>query len=289
MGIILGLSAALFWGSADFLARFSSHKIGAYRTLFYMQFLGFAGLGTYLIINQQLQHLIQTVSVEVWLWGLLAAGCNTFASLTFYRALETGKLSLVSPVAASYSAITAVLAFLSGESLGSVRLLGVGLALIGVIMAASSPAEAGEQTTSKGLNQGIIWAICAAFGFGVTFWLLGFQVTPYLGGTTPVWLMRTFTIVFLFTLAFARKQELGPPRDRLTIWQVVGVGIFDTTAYVANGFGVLSDQVAVVTVLSSLFSAVTVLLAWIWLREKLSRFQWLGVCLILVSVILVQY
>ena len=48
MGIILGLSAALFWGTADFLVRYSTRIIGTYRTLFYMQFIGFACLSIFL-------------------------------------------------------------------------------------------------------------------------------------------------------------------------------------------------------------------------------------------------
>ncbi len=46
MGILLGLLAALCWGSADFLVRYSTHLIGTYRTLFFMQFISFLFSGT---------------------------------------------------------------------------------------------------------------------------------------------------------------------------------------------------------------------------------------------------
>jgi drug/metabolite transporter (DMT)-like permease len=51
MGIILGLAAALFWGTADFLVRYSTRIIGPYRTLFYMQFIGLACLSIFMGVS----------------------------------------------------------------------------------------------------------------------------------------------------------------------------------------------------------------------------------------------
>src|SRR5882762_2596013 len=41
MGILLGLLTALTWGGADFIARFATHRIGALRSMLYMQLTGF--------------------------------------------------------------------------------------------------------------------------------------------------------------------------------------------------------------------------------------------------------
>ncbi len=48
LGLILGLTGAVCWGIADFAARFASRRVGAYRTLFFMQFFGFVVLSVYL-------------------------------------------------------------------------------------------------------------------------------------------------------------------------------------------------------------------------------------------------
>lgn len=61
-----------------------------------------------------------------------------------------------------------------------------------------------------------------------------------------------------------------------------------TVAFLAGAEGLRSDQVAVVSVIISLFSAVTVLLAWGVLRERLRSSQWIGVGVILVGVSLVS-
>ena len=69
---------------------------------------------------------------------------------------------------------------------------------------------------------------------------------------------------------------------------VVGVALLDTAANIAYNLGITISLTAVVSVISSLFSAVTVLLAWIFLRERLARWQWAGVAAILVGIVLVS-
>ena len=62
----------------------------------------------------------------------------------------------------------------------------------------------------------------------------------------------------------------------------------DTSAFVANNAGLVSGHVAVVSVLASLYGAVTVLLSWIFLRERMDRTQWFGIVLIFVGIVLVS-
>ncbi|HEV7235853.1 MAG TPA: EamA family transporter, partial [Ktedonobacteraceae bacterium] len=72
-------------------------------------------------------------------------------------------------------------------------------------------------------------------------------------------------------------------------WYITGVGILDTAAFVIAAIALGNGQeVAIVSVLVSLFSAVTVVLAWIFLREKLHWSQWLGIGIIFVGIVLVN-
>lgn len=295
MGIILGLSAAICWGSADFLARYSTRMIGTYRTLLFMQLFGFVGLGVYLLVSGEFVQLYQHTSWQPWVWALLAALLNIVSSLALYRAFEVGVLSIVSPIGASYGALTTLLALLSGEKITLMRGLGIVAALAGVILAAAAlPSKSSEinfsiskpKSTGK-LPRGVKWALLAALSFGFTFWVLGFKVTPVLGGVAPVWFVRLTTLWVLPLFALPLHQNLQLPRGRVW-WLVAGVGILDTTAFVSNAVGLTTEQVSVVTVLASLFSAVTVLLAGIFLREKLQWSQWLGILTIFVGILLVS-
>ncbi len=293
MGIILGLAAAVGWGSADFLARYSTRMIGTWRTLFFMQFIGLIGLSLYLAIAGEFARLYNQTSWQPWAWALLATIIEIISALSLYRAFEVGIISVVSPIGASYAALTTVLAILSGETLSQTRAAGIVAALVGVILASTTltgKEVAGAELVvarKRELPPGVGWAMLAALGFGFSFWLLGFFVTPQLGGVAPVWLVRLTTIVLLTLVAKPVGQNISLPHGSVW-WLIIGIGVLDTAAFVANTVGLTTDQISVVSVLASLFSAVTVLLAAIFLREKLVWNQWLGIAIILMGVGLVS-
>ena len=121
MGIILGLSAALFWGTADFLVRYSTRIIGTYRTLFFMQFIGLTCLSVYLAATKDFMRLVDTISWQWWILAILTALLNVISALALYRSFEIGVLAIVSPVAASSTALTVVLAIISVEMISRAR------------------------------------------------------------------------------------------------------------------------------------------------------------------------
>jgi drug/metabolite transporter (DMT)-like permease len=296
MGIILALLAAVCWGTADFLASYATRLIGTYRTLFFMQFFGLIGLGVYLVASGELTRLLHSVGGHVWGWALLVALLNVVSSLALYRSFEVGTLAIVSPIAASSSALTVILSFLSGESLSLTQDIGILAVLLGVILAAmhlrqlKSKAITGQTARASGsfqITRGVSWAIAASIGYGLLFWLLGFFVTPTLGGVMPVWIVRVVTLCTLALCALPARQSLRLPIGNIW-WLIAGFGILDTAAYVLASFALRTGQIAIVSVLASLFSAVTVILAWIFLREKLQWHQWLAICIILVGIVLVN-
>lgn len=293
MGIFLGLLSAFGFGTADFLARASTRIIGTIRTLYYMQFIGLAVLSVYLIMSGELMIKVGTTSVGAWGFALVVALVNVGSSLALYRSFEIGTLSLVSPIAASFGAVAVILALLTGETLSMSRAIGVTAALIGVILASTAPtmpqnvrATFSAMTQSSG-REGVGLALLASFGFGFSFWLLGFYVTPELGGVIPVWVSRLTTVTLLTALARLKAIHLAPP-PRSTILLLISIGVLDTVGFLSGALGMQSDQVSVVSVLSSLFSAITVVLAWIFLREQLHRLQMTGIGCIFFGVALVS-
>lgn len=87
-------------------------------------------------------------------------------------------------------------------------------------------------------------------------------------------------ICLLAPLSALTHQSLRLPRG-YAWWLIIGVGILDTAAIIAGMLGLATGQVAIVSVLSSLYSVVTIVLAWLFLREKLRWSQWLGIIIIL--------
>lgn len=295
MAIILGLITALCWGAGDFLARSIAQRLGSYRALLLVQLIGGAALSAYLLLSGELARLIGAAPHSVWAWAVLAALLNLTGSLFLYRSFEVGVLALVSPIGSSYAAITAALSLLSGETVGRSQGLGMALTLLGVILAVGAqgqPPDAPPAQVHAGAprdaRQGVICALIAAVGYGLAFWVLGYHVTGQLGGTAPVWVVRLVTIATLAVLAAPLRQNLRLPRS-VGLWAPIAVvGLLDTGGYVAFAHGMHGDQIAVVGVLSSLFSAVTVLLSWLIARERLAARQWLGIMVIFVGVALVS-
>ncbi len=302
LAIILGLTGAICWGAADFAARFASRQVGAYRTLFFMQFFGFLALSAYLKFIGGFSHGIAP-GWQPWAMAVAAGLLNMLASLALYHSFEHGIMSIVGPVSSSYPALTLALSLLSGERIHAVRATGLAVTLLGVILAATSFAQtettAAENTPTRAseapnpetprahLSTGVGWAICAALGFGVLFWFLGFHVVPAVGSAVSVWVMRLTALVALSLAAAPARQTLHLPRGSVW-WLLLAVGVLDTAAFVANNAGLSTGQVSVVSVLASLYGAITVLLAWIFLRERLERSQWLGIVIIFIGIVLIS-
>lgn len=316
MGVILGLTGAVCWGMADFAARFASRRVGAYRTLFFMQFFGFIALSVYLKFAGGFSHVAP--GWQPWALTAVAGLLNVTASLSLYYSFEIGVMSIVGPVSSSYPALTVALSIASGERINVLRGIGIAVTLTGVILAAMSfapkptnsaeapnppdkvnpadsadsagaadPAKAANPSTTSRLSRGVGWAVLAAVGFGFMFWFLGFHVIPLVGDAVSVWAMRLTALVSLAIFALPTRQSLRLPHGRIW-WQLAAVGVMDTAAYVANNAGLHIGPVSVVSVLASLYGAVTVLLAWIFLRERLERTQWLGIALIFAGIVCVS-
>lgn len=290
MGIFLGLLAAFCWGSADMFARAATRRIGTFSTILYIQIIGFVVLGVWLVATGEFAQRLATVAPAAWGWAILTGALNMVSQLALYRSFEVCRtMALVSPIAATYAAITVLLAVMAGESLTPLRGAGIGLALVGVALAAADlRGRRGLRIPGQGpLGGGVGWALLASVAYGVTFWLLGFRVAPALGGILPTWIIRAVSITLLLVAVVGLRRPLQRP-DATTTRLIVAVGTLDTAAYVATAIGLNTDQVSVVTVLGSLFTAVTVVFSWLFLHERLMPGQWVGVGLILGSIVLVS-
>jgi len=273
-----GLTAALSWGVAAFPARSASAVEGPLRVAFYSQAVGAATLTVLLLV--QPWPSFDAAEVPALLAGSAAAAANAVATMALYHAYRVGMLAVVSPVAASYGAVTTLLSLLSGERLATRTIVGLAVTVAGVSLASvqrsSSPAHR--------LGPGVTAAFVASLGYGVAFWLLGTYVTPTLGAVIPVWVLRVVGPIALIAVApFLKSSVWRPPR--LAVWPaVIGLEALNLLAFLAMTIGLRTGAVSIVTVVGSMFSAVTVLLACIVLRERLEWFQWLGIGLTLAGV-----
>ena len=253
MGILLGLLTAIGWGGADFTARFSAHRIGALRTMFYMQFTGLLLLTISMRWLGGWGHLADGSGWQPWAWGFLAGFVNACGTLSLYRAFEVGKMAVVAPLSASYPALTLILSWLSGDRLSAARVGGIILILCGVAVVAGGehvPSENSAQPAQTNTH-GIGLAVAAAVAFGFLFWLLGIRVVPRVGAIQAVWMIRLTSSLLTAGVILFAAQPMRLPRGSVR-WMSLGMGTFDTLAFVLSNRGMQMEQVAVISVLGSL-------------------------------------
>jgi drug/metabolite transporter (DMT)-like permease len=308
-GVLLGLTAALCWGVADYCLRGAIHTVGTFRSLYFMQIIGLLAL--FIGVVPWLRPSFAGASPSAILAAVGLSLVILVAAALLYRAFAIGKLAVVSPIAASFGAIATALALLTGERPSPTKLFGLALLLVGVTLSGMAPLH--RETNLDGtagrrrlLGPGVREALAATLLFGVTYFALRFVVaqvgsvqTAIISKVTEFVALSLLVLVgwasrrFVHMPAFAQGtmapagQALAPRDGAFWLWLIPGA-ILDIIANIAYNFGVAGALTSVVATLSSLFTAVTVVLAWIFLRERLTRIQWTGVAIILVGIVLVN-
>ena len=301
-GVALGLVTAASWGGADFFARFATRSVGTPRALLGMQAWGAVFVTLLLFFARDWGHLLDGSGWQPWAWGALAGVVNTAAMFALYRAFEIGTMAVVAPISASYPALTVILSMFSGEKLSSCRAVGILAAVLGAILVAAGEKSLQAPVPSAGTSPlpasalpspgsgsavGILWALAAALGFGILFWLLGLRIIPRTGALATVWLIRVTGAVLTLCVVLAKKIPLRIASKR-TRAQLYSMGFFDTAAFALSNLGMRIEQVSILSVLGSLYGAVTVALAAIFLRERIAALQWLGIVAIFLGVALMN-
>jgi drug/metabolite transporter (DMT)-like permease len=277
LAAVLALSSSLVWGTADFAGGLLSRGRAVLAVLLVSQ----AGAVAVSLVLLAASGGPGPSSTGV-AWGLGSGLLGVLALAAFYRGLAIGKMSIVAPVSATGAAVPVVVGVLGGERPGALQLAGIVLALVGIVLAARAPEDAPAvraTRTSVGL------ALAAAAGFG-TF-LVGVQRSTAHGSVAWALLsVRGGELLMLLVVAAALRPAL--PRGRLELAALVAVGALDSSANALFAFATTHGLLSVVSVLGSLYPAVTVLLARGLLHERVTRVQEVGVVATLAGVVAIS-
>ena len=277
LSILYGIASALSWGAGDFAGGLSSRKVGAYRAVFYADFFGlFLLIGAFFIYPEALP------AARV-LWVSAVGGIlGTIGLLVLYYSLTKGQMSIAAPVSALFAALLPVIVGGVTEGLPSLlQLIGFVLALGAVWLI--SQGSGGEGFHISRLSD-LRLPILAGVGFGCYFIFLHNATQDT---TAILWLMIVSRVAgTLLVLAFVlvRREPLGVPR---AAWNVVIINA--TLDLAGNFFYILASKTGrldIAAVLSSLYPGSTVILAWLLLKEHISRWQIVGIMLALGAIVL---
>ena len=283
MGVVFGLAAAIWWGVGDFVIPTLARYMGSTKSLLYIQIFS---LLSWLVLIPVFPHDSKG-GPNIWAIAVAAGVFHVGGLVLTYKAFEIGTLSLVSPIASSFAIVTAFLTLVFGPQPPAMALAGTVLLVAGVAVVSRSTGSEGP-VSIKGVPQ----AVGSAIAFGVMFWIIDFYVQKPLGYVYPLIVLKIMASSYAFLMAgLARRrgvEEEVQPTKRNVWGLAVLAALLDSGAWVAWLFGNREANTAVVTALASLFSAVTVVMAWIFLKERLNRFQWVGVAVILAGILLVS-
>ncbi len=272
---LFGLVAAVAWGLNDFLARFPSRAVGPIPTVLVVTGAGLVALSAWLLLGDV---AITIVWPSIWL-AALSGVCFALGTLALYAALASGPITIVAPIAGSFPAPAMIFAVVQGARPSLAQWLAVAAVMAGVAVMSRSGAH---YETSGVLQPGKLksvlgLAVLASLLFAVSL-ASGQHAAPVIGEVETVWLARAFGFVAIGAIYLWRSPSLKLPMRWLPLLGVMGC--LDVAALgIIVAAGRLSDP-AFATVASSAFSAITVILARVILRETISLAQLGGMALI---------
>lgn len=274
-----GAITALGWGSADFIARFTGRALGHVTALFAM--LGVSAvILTALVVG--LDVAVRAEPAGWWLVGLMGVGLMTATAL-LYQALVRGPVTIVAPIVGSFPAFNIVLALVLGVRPALVEWAAMSSVLAGVVVVARATRgfEGTAHYTRAHLRKTVWISIASSLAFAVTV-AAGQEAGAVYGELGAVCIARWVSFVACGVLLALRREV---PRLPMRWWPVLALqGVLDGGAYVALLAGSQGAGSAITAVVASTFSAVTVILARLVLREPVTRVQWFGVAMILLGV-----
>jgi drug/metabolite transporter (DMT)-like permease len=298
---VLGLTAAVIWGAADF-----SGGIGArYLRVYWLLAVSHASSLVALLVLANLLHQPRP-DARILAYGLVAGLAGGAALLLFYYALSLGSMGTTAAVTGLLTAALPV--FFSFSTIGapsSRQLVGFGLAAAAIWLI-SSPSGSSSKQAVEAQGKKLVLAVISGIGFGI--FLIALRQANSGGLLWPLAASRvgSLTLAIAGGLIFSRDRFTVEARPSPTLqnpsvqrkatarqWQIgialaLIAALFDTSG---NFFFVAATRIGrldVAAVLSSLYPASTILLAVWLLKERTSRRQALGMTAALVAVALIS-
>jgi len=287
--VATGLAAAFCWGTADYLSRSQSERVGYYRTIIYSHMVT---LAVVLALVPLISPALAFPTYPVL--ALIGAGVINFVAFLFlYQAFHKGVVSVVAPVVYTYPAVTAVLAVaILGASLSLAQVGALAGIMAGVILLSTRFSELHAYlrgARAPSLTNGVGLALGASVCFGMVYIGIGYAA-PSVSVVLPVMFLRIIAVSAGFLLAPVLKQEARPSRLVLSE-RMVAMGVLEAFGFLAFTYGISAagSALPVVTALSGMGGAVAASYGLAFLRERLEPNQVLGVVLSLVGVFVLLY
>jgi len=310
LSAVLALIGAVVYGSADFLGGLAARRL---RSIVVTAVAALAGLAALAIVQPLLGGVWTAADIG---WGILGGIVSVIGIALLYACLAIGPMSILSPLTAVVSAVAPMLwgLIVKGDALAPVGYAGLAVALVAVVLVGFIPGERIMRPSIRGVTMAV------GAGLAIGAFLIIIDQTSHESGLVPLVTSRatsaivTFVIVAMLTLATVRRgapwrsvlEVAGPPLGatpsghadlehavtgtgrvawtaRQAWWLAIVCGLADAAANALILLALRTGDLAVVSALTALYPAGTILLAAIVLRERVAVVQWIGLALALAA------
>ncbi len=290
IAILAGLGGMFGWGFAEFATKKSVDKIGFIACLVWAHVFGSIILFSYLLLELFLfKHLIVLpATISEWLGLVFFGSLQAIVYFYAYKGFERGQVAVLSPIFASFSGLVALLSvFVFGEVLKTNLVLALVLIFLGIMFlnidVAGLKAKRIRIVGAPGFKEIGIATVLA------TFWTLGWD--KFIGEKD--WAIYSFLMfIFMTILAFiiSKLHRVDLSKVKPGIWKYLWlIGLGEAGAYLAISLGYASTSfTSIIAILSGASSLPTILLARIFLKEKVAAIQTLGSLIVIIGIILLS-
>ena len=272
------------WGIYDFLGGVFAKQIGPFKSFFWSQL---AGLASILLLAFVFKANVNISSLIIILSAMAAIFYAT-GYLFFFEGFEIGNISIVAATMNLWAVFTMFFAFIfMGQRLSSVQTIGVVMILSGATLASLNWSDVRNQKFQ--LSAGVREAILGAFFFGV-FWNVSEIISENIGWLWTTLFVKFGIILFLLVFSFLMKRKINLSQSTVqTKYMVVLMGIIEAGAVALVNYGLTIGDAILITPIASALSIVTITLAIIFLKEKVTKLQGVGIVTAIVGIVLTAF
>ena len=280
LSIILGIGGMVGWGIYDFLGGVFAKQIGSFKSLFWSQL---AGLISIFLLAIFFKPGIN-IPVLVIILSFIAAILYSAGYLFFFKGFETGNVSIIAATMNLWAVFTMLFAFIfMGQRLSALQTVGVLMIILGATLASLNWSEITNQRFQ--LSAGVKEAAFGAFFFGI-FWNISEIISEKVGWLLTTLFIKSGIILFLLIISLLTKQVIGLTKiSTKTKTIILLMGGIEAGAVALVNYGLTIGDAILITPIASALSIVTIVLAVVFLKDKISKPQGFGIVMAVAGII----
>ncbi len=274
LGLLTAILGTLGIGLGDFFAGISARKINERKTLlFIFSSQALCSFLYWLVFKHTFESSLTFITLIA-----IAGIFQGIGLMLFYKAMTMEKISLISPIFATYSALTILFGvFILKDHLSLLKLISICIVFLGAFLA-SSDFSVKKLSFSKGVGISFIGTLSFAVAFllmTIVFKFSEFYFANFL------YSLSTFLVALLIN-----RKELHQIKKVRYISLPIFVGIIYASSNIVWAISLSQIPSSVFGAVGATFPAVTALAGFILLKERLVKIQIIGVSAILIGLIL---